>query len=663
MPSSTLHSTSRSSSRLTVRRPVTAVALTLLLSIGCGTAAGDDPAAIGPTQEMSSVEALRVPGPPARAYTDSELEALAESPEVEHLKNPWVAAPPADRSFYVPMSDGIRRAVNLYLPAGFDDTTSQAPVIFVDAWYGRGLEVTGTAVELYRAAGFVVAIADLRGMGASFGAQPTFVTPEIRRDQNDLIAWFRAQSWSNGQVVAVGISISSTYAEAMTASGAPGLRAAIVRASDFDQYTGNVFPGGIPNPRMMGLVADVSEWMLGAPCVDDLAVCGQLGIEPVASDLDLTLFQAAMRDHQANFRGTDLVSLVFKDDAVGSGTIRDMNPADHVAEMRRAAVPARVSASWLDGTTAESTLARFQALPEVPMEVSIGATTHIGGLDADPFSRTPFQAARPGAPQQFAADVAFVQRVLGGEAIGHSVSYYVLGAGVWKRTSAWPPAGVRVETLRLSHDQLQPVDSGRGGPDRAGERSYQVDPTTSSGGRFNRWASQQDFAVFYGDRRAAPGRRLSFDGAPITRDTELVGAPELCLAMRTDHSDGTVFAYLEDVAPDGRVTYLTEGELRLLHRKIQGSSGSGGCDPAPGSHRSFDRADGEAVTPGQAMRIEIPLQPTAALIRRGHRIRLSLAGADAGTFPALTEGPETWIIGTGGAEGSTLSVPVRAWSR
>jgi len=648
-------------SPLTRPRAGTALALTLLLSIGCGTATSEDSAALDPAQGASTVETLRQPGPGAHQYTESELEALAGSPEVKSLNAPFEAAPPADRSIYVPMSDGVRRAVNLYLPAGFDDATSRAPVLYIDAWYGRGVEVTATAVELYRAAGFVVAIADLRGMGASFGAQPTFVTAEIRRDQKDLIAWFRAQSWSNGQVAAEGNSISSTYAEAMNASGAPGLQAAIVRASDFDQYTGNVFPGGIPNPRMIGLVTEVTEWMLGTPCLQDQSVCGQLGIEPVASDTDFSLFQAAMRDHQTNFRGGDLGSLMYKDDAVGSGTIRDMNPGEHVAEMRQAAVPARVSASWLDGTTAHSALARFQALPEVPMEIAIGATTHSGGLDADPFSRTPFQAARPGAPQQYAADVEFVRRVLAGETIGRSVSYYVLGAGVWKRTAAWPPAGASVQTLRLSRDQL--VEGAVSDRLRAGERSYQVDPTAASGGRFDRWASQQNFPIFYGDRRTAPGQRLSFDGAPAARDTELVGAAELCLAMRTDRTDGTVFAYLEDVAPDGRVTYLTEGELRLLHRKIQGSPAPSGCDPAPGTDRTFDRADGQAVTPGQTMRVEIPLQPTAALIRRGHRIRLSLAGADAGTFPSLTAAPENWVISTGGAHGSTLTLPVRPWSR
>jgi len=195
---------------------------------------------------------------------------------------------------------------------------------------------------------------------------------------------------------------------------------------------------------------------------------------------------------------------------------------------------------------------------------------------------------------------------------------------------------------------------------RAGLRSYQVDPTTSSGGPFNRWASQGGEPVYYGDRRAAPGQRLSFDTDPVARDTELVGAAELCLAMSTDQTDGAVMAYLEDVAPDGRVTYLTEGVLRLLHRKLAGQTD--GCDAAPGTQRTFNRADGAAVTPGARMRVELSLLPTAARIERGHRIRLSLAGADAGTFPMPTAVAPRWTVATGGRDGSTLTIPLRAWS-
>jgi len=44
--------------------------------------------------------------------------------------------------------------------------------------------------------------------------------------------------------------------------------------------------------------------------------------------------------------------------------------------------------------------------------------------------------------------------------------------------------------------------------------------------------------------------------------------PAISLQIASTSSDGQFFAYLEDVAPDGRVTYITEGQLRALHRRI-----------------------------------------------------------------------------------------------
>ena len=129
------------------------------------------------------------------------------------------------------------------------------------------------------------------------------------------------------------------------------------------------------------------------------------------------------------------------------------------------------------------------------------------------------------------------------------------------------------------------------------------------------------------------------------------------MTLTTDQTDGIVLAYLEDVAPDGRVTYLSEGELRLMHRNTAGAA----CDPAPGAARSFERKDAAAVVPGAPMQLEIPFTATAALLRRGHHLRLSLAGADAGTFGTLTDTPATWSVGYGGPDGSTLRVPMRPW--
>jgi putative CocE/NonD family hydrolase len=320
--------------------------------------------------------------------------------------------------------------------------------------------------------------------------------------------------------------------------------------------------------------------------------------------------------------------------------------------IRAAKVPARVSASWLDGTTADSALLRYVSAPEVPMEIVIGATTHPGGLDADPFSTTPFEDARPNAAAQFQADVNFAKRVVAGEAIGRSIKYVVLGSDVWKSTSVWPPAGITSIRNHLGTGNLAteaPLSA---------KLEYVVDPDSTLG-PLDRWASQRGSPIFYGDLRKAPGQRLEFTTAPVERDLELIGTPELCLTLQTDQPDGTVIAYLEDVAPDGRVTYLTEGEIRLLHRKTTGEP----CDPAPGTLRSFARADSAAIVAGEVNRVEVPFLSTAALIKTGHSVRLALAGADKLTFPMLTgDHFASWSVNVGGSTGSALLLPLRPWS-
>jgi putative CocE/NonD family hydrolase len=186
--------------------------------------------------------------------------------------------------------------------------------------------------------------------------------------------------------------------------------------------------------------------------------------------------------------------------------------------------------------------------------------------------------------------------------------------------------------------------------------TYPVDLAPTSGA-FNRWAAQRGGLVFYGNRQGLPDNRLTFDAPAVDANFELVGSAELCLVMSSDQTDGLVIATLEDVAPDGRVTYLSEGILRLIHRK----SAEASCDTAPGVTRSYNKADGAPVVPGEMMKIEFELLPVAALIRKGHHLRLALTGADAGWFEGLTDTPATWTVAYG-VDGSQFSVPMRPWT-
>ena len=647
----TTHSIERVTRRMStsLRGAANAVALALAVACGDGTdlvsgeAEAEGGHAYDATAVARSAELRRDPSP-TPDYTTEELAQLAQSAEVKAQLEPFANAPRPNRQLHVAMQDGTRIALSLYYPVGFDPETSRdAPSVYSETWYTRAKESTGQAVELYRQAGFVVAIADPRGFAASFGSQDGYLTEQQRSDQRELIAWLATQPWSNGKVAGIGVSVSAMLTELVLASGAPALQAGIVRETEWDQYSDNLFPGGVPNPRMHHLVTEIYGWMRGDACVADLAACSQMGIPSVDGDADFTLLQAALRDHQANIAPDALSSVVFRDDKVGSSGFDSDSACAHQEELRRYAVPARVVASWLDGTTARSALARYNALPDVPMQVTIAPTTHLGGLRADPFEHEAFTPASP--VQSFADDIAFLKRTLSGERVQRKVDYYVLGADAWKTTDVWPPRGVQEQTLSLSlrHLTREPTS-------RSHELQYTVDPQSSTG-IYNRWYSQDNHAIYYGDRRFAPGSRLSFDSAPQHTDRELVGSAELHLAMRSDQTDGAVFAYLEDVAPDGRVTYLTEGVLRLLHRKT-----------VHAAEHSYNRADAAPVTPGELMQVEIALQPVAAKIARGHRVRLSLTGADADSFQPLSDVPANWSILTGGAQGSKLTLPMRDWS-
>jgi predicted acyl esterase len=97
-----------------------------------------------------------------------------------------------------------------------------------------------------------------------------------------------------------------------------------------------------------------------------------------------------------------------------------------------------------------------------------------------------------------------------------------------------------------------------------------------------------------------------------------------------------VIVYLEDVLPDGRVVYLTEGVLRLSARKL--AQAPVGADPL----HSYLSADQAPMIPGRAEQIRIVLSPIAVVVRKGERLRLAIAGADVDNLERIpAAGAET----------------------
>ena len=120
------------------------------------------------------------------------------------------------------------------------------------------------------------------------------------------------------------------------------------------------------------------------------------------------------------------------------------------------------------------------------------------------------------------------------------------------------------------------------------------------------------------------GHGVSFTSAPFTADARLTGHPVVSLWVSTSAKDGDVFAYLEEVTPDGKATVRAHGRLRASHRAL----GTAPYDylGLPW-HRSF-RADHQPMTPGVPTELKFDLLPTSTIVRKGMSLRLVVTGAD-----------------------------------
>lgn len=506
--------------------------------------------------------------------------------------------------------------------------------------------------------GYAMVAVDARGTGASFGVRPIELFAGEVDDMRELIGWIAKQPWSNGKVAVTGVSYSADSADLATTTGAPELKAAFMRSSEIDPYLQLLLPGGVENDAMFREWNQVvATFDVGLDCLNDKTKCPTTrGLTPVATDEDYTLARTALKEHLMNGPPEDLLAITYRDDKTPTGyTMLQSGTASRIDALQAASVPTQYWASWVDGGTADSALSRYVSAPNVPMELYIEATNHAQIRAADPF----FVAG--GAPQMplddlFAANLDFLNRVMAkGETIHRQIHYVVMGSHSWKTTTTWPPQDVTQTVWKFdAKNRLAPEDA----PLVPGEDRYQVDYTATTG-RHTRWSTQYGPPTDYGDRTYEDAKLLNYVSDPFKEDKELVGNAVVRLRVASDYPDVAFFVYLEDLSPDGRVTYLTEGMLRSIHRKLASA-------PLPykqaGPPHSFNRADRLPLVPGEPALVSFSLFPTAALIRKGHCLQISISGADADTFRRYPrEGDPTWTIFRGGTTPSEVIVPMRAW--
>jgi uncharacterized protein len=210
-----------------------------------------------------------------------------------------------------------------------------------------------------------------------------------------------------------------------------------------------------------------------------------------------------------------------------------------------------------------------------------------------------------------------------------TLEYTTLGDNQSHTTTQWPPADTQTRTLYLEANH-QLTSSAASGAELSDV--YDVDATTTTGSHSNRWATQLGIDVVYPDRAEEDSKLLVYETAALTDDLIIEGGAVIHLWLSSTDRDPAVFAYLEAVAPDGRVTYVTEGQLRLINRESTTFEIPHRVGRVP---RSFMSADAQQLVPGELSEVSFDLLPTSAKFKAGYKLRVALAGADAGTFPSF----------------------------
>jgi putative CocE/NonD family hydrolase len=567
---------------------------------------------------------------------------------------PFGCGVPTPESLYIPMSDGTEIAADVWLPPGrAADVT--VPTVLRLGRYWRDYQLPAALppfigkyignVDWLNAAGYAVLTVDVRGTGASFGVSTAPWSPEEVGDFPQLVDWVIAQPWSNGQVGAVGVSYEGVAADWLGAKNHPAVKAILPTYSYSDVYLDISHPGGIFNERFLKAWGDVTALMdrndtsflsivaAANPhallaVFADLASAALLGVRPITGAG--SLLSDAIAQHENNPSVFDAARQIeFRDDLFETVTVDTVSPLLGAGDQRRTAAIRRV-VGWPDAGTARGALSSFNTLDVPYHAVVIGPETHTGDYRADPYD---FGAPLSLEKGEVIAKIweagpffdAFLKNAGEGGA-GREVRYYTYVERQWKQTSVWPPRGFEMQRWYFASDGRLSRDA----PTKSnGEDAYTVDFTASTGLE-NRWFSgMSGVPIRYLDRAEQDQLLLVYETPEMTEDVELTGHPVVSLQVSSTHEDGAFYVYLEDAFPDGTVVYVTEGELRAIHRKVSNEK-----PPVTifGPYHTFKRADAQPLVPGEVAEITFDLLPISTVIRAGHRIRVAIAGHDNDTF-------------------------------
>jgi uncharacterized protein len=588
-----------------------------------------------------------------------------------------------ERDIPVPARDGVPLATDVYRPEG----AGPFPVILERTPYDKSApsrsEITAAdtvprsraAVARYFAdAGYAVAYQDCRGRYRSGGGFTKYLSEAP--DGYDTCAWLVAQPWCNGRIATMGLSYAAHAQMALGCLDPPGMAAQYLDCGGFS----NAYRSGIRHGGAFDLKQATWAYRNALADARDPAVRAALAAE------DITAWMARMpwrRGDSPLKAAPEYEDYLFEQWSHGAFDDYWKQPGIYAEGSYEtyADVPMVHLSGWYDpyARTAMENYAGLAAEKRGPVRLVLGPWTHgdrslsyagdvafgpaallDGHLGDDFFAvrRRWFDCWVKGVDNGVAAEPAVQVFVMGGGRMGDGVGRRdaqgrLEHGGFWRQAGAWPLPQTAFTRLYL-HPGRSLLVAGPGGGGAPLELIADPrDPVPTIGG-----ALSSGGPVMYGgafDQRTGPklfgakppygplaGRPdvVTLQTPPLPEDIEIAGPLELRLWLAGDGPDADLHAKLVDLYPPsedyphGFAMNLSEGLLRLRYRDSW---------EAP-----------TLLEPGRVYAVTVAMFPCGNLFKRGHRLRLDLAGSN---FPHFDVNPNS------GEPEAAMERPRRALTR
>jgi putative CocE/NonD family hydrolase len=496
--------------------------------------------------------------------------------------------------------------------------------------------------------GYAVVVVERPGTGASFGVMNASFEVGAK-EVNEILNWIGAQSWCDGNIGMYGDSFQAMIQFAAATTRNPHLKALFPTSSALDTYSAVTYPGGVYNKTFGSFFSWSTSFLESV-------------LTPVDSDKDGSYLAQARKERSGSTLAKQsevwFRKFPFRDSITSDGKKiweGSANLYPLLDRINQSGIPIYMTTGWYDLFSGADDMFLWYANLTVPKRLLVRPADHS-------------QAEKNQFDLDFDAEAHrwfdyWLKGIDNGIMKEPTIYYYVMGGAkknAWQTSNQWPLANEKLTRFYFGEGKTGSVASSNDGflrpeaPDQKDSPdTYTVDYSTTSG-KYTRWHAV-NWSRNYPNMLSNDQKALTYTTSPLERDVEVTGHPVVHLWLTTNAPDLDAFVYLEEVDHGGKSTYITEGNLRSSHRKLSKPPYNNLGLP----YHTHYQSDLEPIPSGEPVELVFSLLSTSYRFRKGSRMRITVAFADADNFetPVLESPPKLQLLRDGNHP-SFVQVPV-----